>query len=189
MIAVLAVLDVMLMVMLAAVAGLVLWLHFKIQDFQKDAKRLPQLSDTLVENMVKARAALAQIMSTLETTGPEMEAATRKAQDAFQDVQYTVARAEEVLNRLETKVDQAKNIEESMEETRLALPLGKGISARVEMKETLPKVQKIPQPAKGAKSASPAQPKKISHIELAEAQARRRKSAGEKALEQSVKGR
>jgi hypothetical protein len=93
--------------LLAVTGGLVVLLHRRIHTMQKALKDSPLFADELTTNMVRAKATLAQLATAIEERGPDLKRDIKKADDALQDLDFVLARADKVMTRLEDKMQNA----------------------------------------------------------------------------------
>lgn len=98
-----------LALLLAATGGLLIVVHFRLKKMQSALQHSPAFSDELTNNMVRAKATLAQLATAIEERGPDLERDVRKADNALQDLDFVLARADKVLNRLEERMQQASD--------------------------------------------------------------------------------
>ena len=94
-------LEVMLLIMLAIVGALVVWLHFRLEGFSRDRKKLPLLADSLTNSMTQAYEGVSKLETAVREHSPELEKKVSMAKGSLHELSYVLDRAERLLARLD----------------------------------------------------------------------------------------
>ena len=91
-------------ILLLAVGGLLVRLHFGLHKMRSDLNKLPVLGDQFTSQMINARATLAQLNTAMEENAPMLSGDIKKAENALQDLDFVLARAEKILTQFDDKI-------------------------------------------------------------------------------------
>lgn len=90
--------------LLLAVGGLLIRLHFGLNKMRADLKKLPVFGEQFTGQMISARATLAQLNAAMEESAPNLTRDVKKAENALQDLDFVLARAEKILTQFDAKI-------------------------------------------------------------------------------------
>ena len=146
------VLQGLLFVMLTMVGLLLVWLHFRLQEFLEARKKMPMLADELTEVMLKARSSIAQLMTGVSEKAPELDKKLHESNKVLQEFDYVLDRANKVLERLDVQLDKLRH--QGVELSTITEPAAEP-SADVEHSASVTPLRPAVAAAYGARVVSP----------------------------------